>query len=290
MRRILLIIIVAAITVAIAWWIAGLPGHVDVTIAGITVDASAPVAVLGLIIVVAIVYFFLRLIASLLAIPMGWRRMRSRSRRKGGDSAVTQTLVAIAAGDRGDARRAAARARRLHGDTPQTMLLAAEASRLAGDEEGAAEIYRKLADHEDAAFLGLRGLFRQAVAREDWAEASQIAQRADRLHPGASWLREERAHLAVRTRNWGAGGPTRASRHVHGRVHHRGLGIRGRSERGDAAGAAGIPRGSRICSGSACVCAPATGGRARAEGRRDDWGRLESQPEPGTGRTSRWNR
>src|SRR5439155_24956275 len=119
-----------------------------------------------------------------------------------GDVAVTRTLLALAAGERGDARREASRARRLLGDTPQTLLLAAEAGRLAGRDDEAQTAFRALAARQDAAFLGLRGLLRQAIEREDWAEAAALARQAEDVQPGAAWLRHERARLAVRAGNW----------------------------------------------------------------------------------------
>jgi HemY protein len=88
------------------------------------------------------------------------------------------------------------------GDTPQTLLLAAEAERLAGRKQQAEEAFRALAQRDDARFLGLRGLLRAAMEREDWDEALRIAREAESVQPGAAWLRDERAQLALRTRDW----------------------------------------------------------------------------------------
>jgi HemY protein len=126
----------------------------------------------------------------------------ARRRREQGDQAVTRTLVAIAASEPSAALRESARARKLLGDTAQTLLLAAEAQRVAEREEDAAAIYRKLAERKDAALLGLRGLFRQAMNKEAWADAAEIAARAAKIHPAGAWLRDERAQLAIRTGNW----------------------------------------------------------------------------------------
>jgi len=127
---------------------------------------------------------------------------RARRRRTAGEAAVTRTLVAIAAGDAHAARSEATRSRRLLGDTAQTLLHAAEAARLAGHDEEAAELFRMLSLRKDAGFLGLRGLFRQAMARQDWPEATRLARAAEAIRPGAMWLRAERSELAVRTGNW----------------------------------------------------------------------------------------
>ncbi len=202
MRRVIGFILGCAVIVAIAWWIAGLTGRVEATIAGYTIQTTTPVATIGLVVLVGVIYAVLRLIAFLLFLPRRIGRWRARQRREAGDVAVSRTLVALASGDRGEARREARRARRLLGDTPQTLLLAAESGRLAGSESEANELYRAMAARPDAAFLGLRGLFRQAMERQDWAEAAAIANRAEEVRPGAAWLREERTLLAARTGNW----------------------------------------------------------------------------------------
>lgn len=202
MRRAIAIVLVAAIVLAVAWWIAALPGHVDLSVGPYAISTAAPVAILGLIVLVIVLYIVLRAIGAILRAPRQARRARIAQRRRAGDKAVTRTLVAIASGDRGDARQSAARARKMLGDTPQTLLIAAEAERLNDNQEQAAALYRLLAQRDDAAFLGLRGLFRQALAREDWSEATAIARQAEQARPGGSWLREEREMLAVRTGNW----------------------------------------------------------------------------------------
>jgi HemY protein len=202
MPRALLVLITAAIVVAIAWYLAGLPGEVTATIGGVTVEASTPVAALALFALFVVLFVVLRSLGALLSLPRTVRRRREARRRRHGDQAVTRTLIALAAGDQGDARREAARARRFLGDTPQTLLLAAEAGRLAGREGEAESAFRSLAGHSEAAFLGLRGLLRQAMARQDWAEAAILAREAEAVHPGAAWLRSERAELAIRTGAW----------------------------------------------------------------------------------------
>lgn len=202
MRRILLVIFACAVVLAVAWGLAALPGRLTLEWGDTTLEAATPVAALALLILIAVVYVILRLLAALWRSPRAIARARAERRRRLGDRSVSRTLLAIAAGDGVDARRSSIRSRRLLGDTPQTLLLAAEAGRLAGREDDAEAAYRALADRPDAAFLGYRGLMRQAVARRDWPEAAALARRADIAHPGAAWLRQERAMLAVQAGNW----------------------------------------------------------------------------------------
>jgi HemY protein len=215
MRGVLTTVIAVALTVALAWWVAGLSGGVGATVAGYTIQTTTPVALLALVLLVLAVVILLRLLNFIVTLPRRIGAWRARRRHKAGEAAVTRTLVAIAAGDAAAARAEAAKSRRLLGDTPQTLLHAAEAARLAGREDEAAELFRLLALRKDAAFLGLRGLFRQAMVKQDWPEAARLAREAEAIRPGAMWLRSERSELAVRMGNWtqalalaGPGAPT----------------------------------------------------------------------------------
>jgi HemY protein len=202
MRRVLLVLLVATVVLALAWALASLPGRISAEIGDITFDAPVPIVALGLLVVFGLLYAAFRLLGALVRLPRIFSTRQALRRRRGGDTAITRTLLALAAGETGDARREASRARRLLGDTPVTLLLAAEAGRIAGRADEAETAYRALADRSDAAFLGLRGLLRQAIEREDWTAAAVLARQAEAVEPGAAWLRRERARLAVRAGEW----------------------------------------------------------------------------------------
>jgi HemY protein len=59
-----------------------------------------------------------------------------------------------------------------------------------------------LAARKDTALLGLRGLLANAITHEKWSEAAALARQAEAAHPGAAWLRHERAQLAIRSGEW----------------------------------------------------------------------------------------
>lgn len=202
MLRVIGILIAAAIVLAIAWALAGLPGTVSAEIGGYAYEARASVTALGLLVLFLVLYLVVRLVGVLLASPRTTRRWRLERRRRQGELAITRTLLALGAGEPGGARREAARSRKLLGDTPQTLLLAAEAGRLAGQEGEAEAAYKVLTENPQASFLGLQGLLRQAIARQDWTEAAALARQAEQAHPGAAWLRGERRVLATRTGAW----------------------------------------------------------------------------------------
>jgi len=202
MFKVLLFLLAGFVIVAVAWLLAGVPGHVVASVGTFTIETSAPIAILMLVVAVVVILILLRILSGVLSVPRtgaGWSRRR---RVALGERSVTRVLVALAAGEQGTARKESRRARYLLGDSPQTLLLVAEAGRLSGREDEAEEAFRALTKDKDARFLGLRGLLRQAVDRRDWSQALVIAKQAEAAHPGTVWLRQQRAELALQTENW----------------------------------------------------------------------------------------
>jgi HemY protein len=204
MRRVFFFLVASAVVLAIAFGLASLPGTVSAEIGSLSLSVRTPLAVLALILVILIAYSLLRLLGLVLHLPRHLKLWRSGRDRARGDRAVTRALLALAAGEARGAQQEAARARRLLGDTPQTLLLAGEAARLAERSDEGDAIFRLLAEHKEGAFLGLRGLFRQAVARGDWAEAARLARQAEAVHPGGTWLRSDRQRAAIESGDWRA--------------------------------------------------------------------------------------
>jgi len=202
MRAILGFLLAAAVAIGAAWWLSELNGHVSATLAGYTIEIATPLALLGVALLVLLLAFALRLMAVVLNLPSRFAQWRARRRKAEGERTLVRSLVAIAAGDQAKAGKHTARARKLLGDTAQTLLHAAESARLAGREDEAEALYLLLAQRDDAGFLGLRGLFRQAVTRQDWAEAARLGRRAEALQGSPNWLRAERSEVAIRTGNW----------------------------------------------------------------------------------------
>ena len=202
MRRVVAFLLVTAVLVAFAWWLAHLPGTIGASVGSFAVNLPTSWAVLGLLVLLAVVYLVIRLLVMVVRLPGRTRRMRAERARAAGGEAVTRTLLALAGGDGDNARRQAERSRTLLGDTPQTLLLAAYAGRLGGQMEEADAAFNLLAARKDAAFLGLRGLLQGAVARGDTATASAIARQAEAANPGTPWLRTERGRLAMEAGNW----------------------------------------------------------------------------------------
>lgn len=192
----------AVVAVAVAWWVSLLPGSITATIGATTLQTSTPFAVLLAAIAFVVLYAVFRLIAWVLSVPRRVREGSGTRTRIKGELALNRALIALAADDSGGARREADKGRRLLGDTPLTLLIAAQAGRQAGREDEATALYEQLAERSDSRLLGLRGLMRVAVEQEDWERATALATEAEKAHPGAAWLRDERRYMAQATGDW----------------------------------------------------------------------------------------
>ncbi len=187
MRRLFAILAVAAAIAFAVAWIANRQGTLVYTIDGYELSTSAGGAIALAILFAALVSLLTRFWRAIVSGPdaLGsWFRLR-RARR--GQDALSRGLVAAAAGDALEARLHAKKAHGLLGRSPLGLLLTAQAAQLEGDEAGQRTAYRAMLGHPETEFLGLRGLFMDAMRRDDGDEAVKLAERAHALKPKAAW-------------------------------------------------------------------------------------------------------
>lgn len=183
----LFFVAVFALAAGVAW-MADQPGLVEINWFGYEYSRHPTVLLLhlaSLFLVLGAVIFLLTKVAS---VPAVWRRFRHRRRTEKGYSALTQGLVAAAAGDAREATRHAKKADALLTNPPMTLLLRAQAATLDGDAVTAERYYREMASRPETEFLGLRGLFVAAQRRGDTGTALQLAKRAFAIKPKAPWV------------------------------------------------------------------------------------------------------
>lgn len=193
-----------AVVIAIAIWLAERPGTLTVEWQGFVVNTSFAMAVLVTVVALgaaAILYRLYRIIRYAPSNLAGYSRAR---RREKGYHALTQGLVAVAAGDPQTARRMARKADELLHDPPLTMLLSAQAAQLTGDERGAKDYFTAMLDQPETAFLGLRGLLMMAIKNGDKVEALNLARRAQKLQPATPWVLTTLYDLEARAGEWAA--------------------------------------------------------------------------------------
>jgi HemY protein len=159
------------------------PGSLTLEYAGRHIETSIPVAVGGVLLLIAASILVWAILVALVRLP---KRVAggTRERRKAkGLDILSQGLVAIGAGDVARAKKAAQIAQKLLPDEPLTQLLAAQAAQLSGDMTASAKAFHKMTLKPETKLLGLRGLHIEAKRREDAEAAHHFAEAAQEIAP-----------------------------------------------------------------------------------------------------------
>ncbi|MBU0725836.1 MAG: heme biosynthesis protein HemY [Alphaproteobacteria bacterium] len=188
--------------IAAAVWLAENPGVVQINWQGYRLDTSFGMLVLLLLVVALILTLLFRLYGGLLRSPLAYMRHRAEKKRRQGYLALTQGLVAVAAGDPEEAKRLARKADSLLEDPPLTMLLSAQAAQLNGDDEAAERYFTAMLKRPETEFLGLRGLLTQAMRKGDRDRALALVKRAHKIRPDTPWVLTTLLDLQVKDRRW----------------------------------------------------------------------------------------
>ncbi|MGZ9116028.1 MAG: heme biosynthesis HemY N-terminal domain-containing protein [Methylocystis sp.] len=177
------------------------PGSLTLDFAGYQFEASIPVAVAGLLLIIAATVVLWAIAMAVLRLPGRWSGGSRTKRRDKGFDALSQGFIAVGSGDAARARKAAHVAERLLPSEPLTQVLKAQAAQLAGDRRVAEETFHKMTLKPETKLLGLRGLHIEARRRDDADAAHHFAKEAHDIAPvpwaGAAMLE----HLAAQG-NW----------------------------------------------------------------------------------------
>lgn len=202
MNRTLSFFFIVGILVWISFALTDQPGLVSLEWAGWKIDTSFAVLLAFIAIIslaVALAYrFFLFLRNSPKEIKARWYA----NRRDRGYKALTRGMVAVAAGDSIEAQNQATLASNLLDEPPLTLLISAQAAQMRGDETAAIKFFTAMVNRSDTEFLGLRGLYNQAIKRGDKAEALTLARRAYRLDPKSTWVANDMFSLQISNGQW----------------------------------------------------------------------------------------
>lgn len=208
MIRMLMFLLVIVGLAAGLTFVLGIEGNMEARLgAADGVDTIYTVPTGGLLVLVAIAFVFVSgltwLVNYLMRLPGKLRNRRAETQRRRGMISLSRGLEAVAAGDPADAQRHARAALRQLDEPGLTRLLTAQAAQLAGDEKTAEASFSAMLEAPETEFLGLRGLYLQAMAAGDRSAAKAYADRAFKLRPNAGWAYESVYQLSVERGAWG---------------------------------------------------------------------------------------
>ncbi len=197
-------LVAIALLIAGAVFIADRPGDVAIAWQGWRIDTSVAVVVMAAVVVGVVAAVLFNLLRWIVGGPKAWMRSRRERRRRHGYRALTQGMVAVAAGDAEEAQKLARKADALLAEPPLTLLLSAQAAQLNGDERAAARYFTAMLERAETEFLGLRGLLIQALKGGDEATALRLTERARTLRPRTPWVLSHLHELQARAGQWAA--------------------------------------------------------------------------------------
>jgi len=195
-------VVVVALLVAGAVYLAANPGTVELTWHDWVVDTSVAVLVSGVVLVAMAAAAVFHLLRKIVGGPRAFMRARREKRRREGYRALTQGMVAVAAGDAEEAQKFARKADGLLAEPPLTLLLSAQAAQLNGDDQAAKTYFTAMLERPETEFLGLRGLVMQALRGGDERSALALVERARALRPRTPWVLSSLYELQARAGQW----------------------------------------------------------------------------------------
>ncbi len=188
MTRALLYIAKLALVVAAAVWLAYQPGQVSIDFLGYRIETAVGILVLAVFLVAVLATIVYRYWRLFLDAPGSIGRSFREGRRRRGYKALTQGMVAVAAGDKEEARKWARKAAVLKEEPPLTLLLAAQAAQLEGDDQAAKRYFHAMLESDETRFLGLRGCLMQALREGDKEAALDFVREAHAMRPKTQWV------------------------------------------------------------------------------------------------------
>ena len=198
MWRALFYFVQLAILVAAAVWLARRPGTVVIEWLGQRIETQVGILILAALLFAGVIALLYRGWRALYRAPKTAGRKLEENRRRKGYRALTQGMVAVAAGDPDEAKRQSKKADVLLNEPPLTMLLSAQAAQLNGDEAAAERYFQAMLENPETKFLGLRGLLNQARKRGDDQAALGYLREAYKLRPNTPWVLQNLSDVSER--------------------------------------------------------------------------------------------
>jgi HemY protein len=213
-------------------WIIETPGEVRIAFGSREFFVSPIGFIIGVVILVLVGLVLLKLLGLLVAVvrfllgdETAISRYFSRSRERRGYAALSDGLLALAAGDSRMAMKKAHKADRLLARRDLTSLLTAQAAERSGDRNQAFEAYKALLPDDRTRPVGIQGLMRLKLEEGDTDAAMALAKKAFALKPDNEGVLRTLFDLQSKSGDW-SGARETLNASMHARMLPRDVGVR----------------------------------------------------------------
>lgn len=229
------IIIFVALATALAFglaWIVETPGEVVIAFGGREWTLTPVGTLIALILFLIVGWVVIKVVGLLIAIfrfllgdETAISRYFARSRERRGFNALSDGMIALAAGDPKQAMKKAAKAEKLLGRKDVTGLVNAQAAELNGDTTRATGYYKALLGEDRTRYIGVSGLMRQKLEEGDTTKALALGKKAFALRPDNPALLRTLFDLQSQEADW-AGARETLNASMHARLLPRDVALR----------------------------------------------------------------
>lgn len=206
-----------------ATWLLQSNGGVRIAFADTEFNLGPLQAVLVGVLLVAAVWLLIKLFGLAVAVlrflngdETALSRYFDRNRERKGYAALTDSIMAIAAGDSRTALSRASRADRYLNKPELTSLVLAQAAEISGDPRKAETAYRRLLADERTRFVGIRGLLKQKLDAGETKTALELARHAFALKPRHAEIQDMLLSLQAQSEDWKGARKTLAEKQRQG--------------------------------------------------------------------------
>ena len=207
-KVLLFFLIVATLTLG-AGLLLDTGGGIRISAAGYEFTLGPLQALIVFMVIVVLVWLLMRFVGLLVAVlrflngdETAISRYFDRNRERKGFQALSEGLMALAAGEGRLALNRAIKAEKYLADPHLTTLLVAQAAESVGDTGRATEAYKELLSSETTRFVAIRGLIRQKLAEGDTETAQKLAIKALELKPRHLETQDLLLKLQSESRDW----------------------------------------------------------------------------------------
>ncbi len=203
MIRILVFILGAVFVAGLITFLASMNTQVEAEAFDTKFSIHTGVFIGLMLIIPALIIYFTNIYKDVKSLPQRMKARQTEARLNKGLEALTRGFEAIAMGEAVAAQQHARLAQKHLTDPSLTRLLTAQAAQMSGDEKTAEKSFAAMLEAPETEFLGLRGLYLQAMAKGDKQAAHGYAERAFALRSDAVWAFESVVELGLERGAWG---------------------------------------------------------------------------------------
>jgi len=184
--------------ILVAGWVIRQDGSVIITWLDYEIETSVGLVILGIAAIALMYSSFDNLLRVLrTSVKSIFKTPTEKTLQKGID-AVTDGYIALAQGDARTATAQSKKAGKLLEEAPITHLLAAQAAQMRQDPATAKQHYQELLLDDRTQQLGLKGLLRQSLQKQEYDSALAIVEEAHQRNPKSKWALVNKFHLLAR--------------------------------------------------------------------------------------------